>query len=759
MNIQTKYSALFAILMVLQIICIIHAQRSDKPIKKYISKVNGFVSLVICSNLIITGSHTEVLATIGYYLYYISMTCMIVSLVSFTNAYCKGVNKLSSKEYKPTFMYILGVVDVLQLLLGLIYKHVFTLEQVVIQGKIYYKAIPLIGLTFHRVIDYLLFTCILIIFVISMIRTPKIYREKYTIITITLLLSGAFQAYHIFTKANIDKSVIFHGLFGVLLFYFAIYHRPLRLLDMMLSSIASDMSDAVYMFDSSGKCIWVNDEGYKMLNLPSGKTDSINDAIRNKFGDFKRTEENWSEDVFLPENKEYFIVEKKTVKSDNKNMDGYFYIIKDSTNRRRRVEQELYESTHDRLTGLYNMQLLYMNIGKMLSISDKSAEFYIIYMNVKNFKIINDIFGKAFGNQVLIHIADWLRNNIKESHCVYGRLVGDTFGIMMPASVFSEELFYKDFSKFIVKYKNIQHQLFIHIGVYKITDTDMDISIMFDRAHLSTARIMDSYKTAISYYDDNIRNNIVEEQKLVSQLFDALKEDQIIPYLQPITDKNGKVVGAEALARWIHPEYGFLPPYKFIPVFEKNGLITELDKHIWECVCHILQKWKKEHNNLFISINISPKDFYFTDVVAELNKLIQKYDIDTSKLRIEITETAMFSDVEEKIHIFNKLKESGFIIEIDDFGSGYSSLNMLKDMPVDVLKIDMNFLSKDNNKSKKIVKNVIHLSNDLSITSLTEGVETEQQYKQLAQMGCSLFQGYYFAKPMPVSEFEKFIKT
>jgi EAL domain-containing protein (putative c-di-GMP-specific phosphodiesterase class I) len=281
---------------------------------------------------------------------------------------------------------------------------------------------------------------------------------------------------------------------------------------------------------------------------------------------------------------------------------------------------------------------------------------------------------------------------------------------------------------------------------------------MFDRAHLSTARIMDDYKTAISYYDDNIRNNILEEQKLASQLFDALKEDQIVPYLQPITDKNGKVVGAEALARWIHPEYGFLPPYKFIPVFEKNGLITELDNHIWECACQILQKWKKEYNDLFISINISPKDFYFTDVVAELNKLVQKYDIDTSRLRIEITETAMFSDVEEKIHIFNKLKESGFIIEIDDFGSGYSSLNMLKDMPVDVLKIDMNFLSKDDNKSKKIVKNVIHLSNDLSITSLTEGVETEQQYKQLAQMGCSLFQGYYFAKPMPVSEFEEFIK-
>ena len=282
---------------------------------------------------------------------------------------------------------------------------------------------------------------------------------------------------------------------------------------------------------------------------------------------------------------------------------------------------------------------------------------------------------------------------------------------------------------------------------------------MFDRAHLAIANNTDKYETIIKYYDNTIRNELLDEQKLISSLDDALKTNQIIPYLQPITDINGKVIGAEALARWIHPEQGCMPPYKFIPVFEKNGLITKLDKHIWECACELLSTWKNKDlfKDLFISINISPKDFYFTDIVDTLTTLTQKYEINPKLLRIEITETVMMSNFEDKVKIFNKLRELGFIVEIDDFGSGYSSLSLLKDMPADVLKIDMKFLS-NNTKSQTIIKNVINLSNDLNITSLTEGIETESQFNQLIDMGCSLFQGYYFAKPMAITDFEQFVK-
>ena len=190
-------------------------------------------------------------------------------------------------------------------------------------------------------------------------------------------------------------------------------------------------------------------------------------------------------------------------------------------------------------------------------------------------------------------------------------------------------------------------------------------------------------------------------------------------------------------------------------------MIVEVDKHMWRCACEILEKWKEKNGDLFISVNISPKDFYFIDVVSEIKKLSEEYGIAPSQLRIEITETVMMSEAELRMKTLNEFRAAGYIVEMDDFGSGYSSLNMLKDMPVDVLKIDMKFLSKskDDEKARTILQNIINLSENLGIASLTEGVETEEQYRMLGNMGCEMFQGYYFAKPMPLDEFEdRFLK-
>ncbi len=250
------------------------------------------------------------------------------------------------------------------------------------------------------------------------------------------------------------------------------------------------------------------------------------------------------------------------------------------------------------------------------------------------------------------------------------------------------------------------------------------------------------------------------DQHISSQLHEAIETHQIRPYLQPIVDRTGRIVGAEALARWIHPTDGFLSPVTFIPVFEKNGMIVEVDRHMWRCSCEILRNWQTSplHSGLFISVNISPKDFYFIDVLSEIKGLVSEFGIDPQRLRIEITETVMMTDADERMKIISAFRDAGFIVEMDDFGSGYSSLNLLKDMPVDVLKIDMKFLSKarDEQKSQTIVQNIINLSDDLGISSLTEGVETEEQYRMLSQMRCRLFQGYYFAKPLTLQDFEAF---
>ena len=326
----------------------------------------------------------------------------------------------------------------------------------------------------------------------------------------------------------------------------------------------------------------------------------------------------------------------------------------------------------------------------------------------------------------------------------------------------SEEWFNADrleenIKDFIVKNDKVEYKVLIHAGVYKNVDKSLDASVMFDRAHMAISLIKNDYHRYVAYYDDEMRSDTLWNQLISSELENAISEKQIVPYIQAIVDANGKIVGGEVLVRWNHPRYGLMKPNKFVPIFEKNSMITTIDKYMWRCACEILADFNKKGMDIFISINISPKDFYFLDVHKELVDLTNEYGINPNNLRVEITETMMMADKENRISILNKIKDSGFILEMDDFGSGYSSLNMLKDMPVDLLKIDMMFITGNKYKEKThtIIKNIVSLSDELGIVSLTEGVENVEQFKMLQEMGCKLYQGFYFSKPLPVLEFEK----
>jgi len=277
---------------------------------------------------------------------------------------------------------------------------------------------------------------------------------------------------------------------------------------------------------------------------------------------------------------------------------------------------------------------------------------------------------------------------------------------------------------------------------------------------MAVAGIKNDYNNRTAIYDDTLRDTRIWEKSISSALGDALKEHQIIPYLQPQVNDKGVLEGAEALVRWEHPTEGFLTPNRFIPIFEKNGMIAEVDKYMWEEACKILGRWKGEDNALSISVNISPKDFYFMDVYKVITGLVEKYEISPSALHLEITESFAITDFDKKMAVINKFRDKGFIVEMDDFGSGYSSLNLLQDMPIDVLKIDMMFLrrSEEEEKAHIILKTITEMAKNLGIPSIAEGVETEEQLEMLREMGCTLYQGYYFSKPVPIEEFENKMK-
>lgn len=249
----------------------------------------------------------------------------------------------------------------------------------------------------------------------------------------------------------------------------------------------------------------------------------------------------------------------------------------------------------------------------------------------------------------------------------------------------------------------------------------------------------------------------MREKRLVSEFDKALDEGQFVMFLQPQVRPDGTVLGAEALVRWLHPEQGMIPPGEFIELFEKVGLIYRLDRYIWELAARKLQEWKNNgHENLHISVNISTKDFYYLDIYTTFVELVEKYDISPEKLKLEITETALMMDLDKQLVLLDKLQNYGFQIEIDDFGSGYSSLNMLKDIHADVLKIDMGFLrqTKNNERTSIILRMIIDLAKQLQMIVITEGVESKEQVDHLTKAGSDMFQGYYFAKPAAVHEFE-----
>ena len=757
MGLQLTYTILFIALILAQFFCVLRSFRSEKKIGKYTAFLNLALIPLILSNIIIINSYNPTASAVGYYVSYISMTLVLFSLAAFTGEYCRSGAEKRRKSVIIIIMYVVAIVDILQLMLGPVFHHVFTITEGELEGNVYYRDAAGWGLQFHRIVGYGLFAGILLIFLLNIIRSSKLYREKYMVIFASMLASGLLQLLFIFSKTPIDRSIIVHGIFGAVVFYFSIIHRPLRALDAMLSNVASYMNDAVIVFDATNRCMWANDCAYKMLETQQDKTDELKDRLTERFGNFFEFGEEWTRDVFVPVNDGYYILEKKTVRSGKagKKMVGSFLVIRDDTERRKEIEKEIYDSTHDSLTKLYDMQYLFSRVKNSILASAPEDKFTAVYVNIMNFSIINDIFGKNFGDEVLVMLADWIREHFGGENILYGRLIGDTFGIFMPTGKFEEKVFTDGLSDFVVESGKMKTQIYVQVGVYNPVNKELDPYILFDRAHLALSAVSDKYKTIVCYYDDTIRTLILNEQTLVSELNGALERDEIVPYLQPIVDRQGRIVGAEALARWIHPVKGFLPPASFIPVFEKNGLITEVDRHIWEHACRILKDWKGTKEELFISINISPKDFYFADVVAELKKLISEYEIEPAKLRVEITETAMMSDAEEKMEIFRQLQNEGFIVEMDDFGSGYSSLNLLKDMPVDVLKMDMKFLSDSNKRSDIIIKNIINLSNELKMITLTEGVETAEQFEMLSGMGCELFQGYYFSKPVSVEEFNK----
>ncbi len=751
------FIVVLGILILILFICIARTYWSTKPIAGPVLRLLLSAMLPVLGNIIIIMGQHPVIAAGGYIVYFIGTDIMLLFLLRYILLYC------SFEHFHLRFLvsiYCLGFIDCVMILLNPWLHHVFDLQPTHLSdGTIYYRLESLWYHYIHLGLSLFLVVLVLAIVLQKLISCPALYREKYLVILFSILVEALWEAYYIASNIPVDMSMLGYVACGVLVYYFSIEYVPYYLMDRMLSNIVSHLSDGLLFYDEGDSFVYANSSAYHLFHLSTDEQDKLQGAVFDLVG-----EENWPipDGDVLPRSFDTgsqtlsLEISKKKLFDKRGLLIGSFVNIQDRTDEERRLANERYLSTHDKLTGLYNAEYFYQRAAQLLA-DHPDREYMLISSDIKEFKLINDIYGSRTGDAILVKLARTLENHAtKES--VYGRINNDIFALLMPKDHYSEELFTEGAKALPYVESDMNFPIIIHIGVYEVTDRSLPVIIMLDRCFLAIASIKQDVEKRVAYYDDRIRADILWEQVISGSLDEAMNKGELVPYLQSQVDAEGKVAGAEVLVRWNHSQEGFLTPGRFIPVLEKNGMIVNMDRYIWESACQILARWKAEgHTDTYLSVNISHKDFYFLDIYQCFTQLVEKYDIDPEMLRLQITETIVMSDIEHRLITINQLRDYGFIVEMDDFGSGYSSLSMLKDLPIDVLKIDMKFLYQTDYpvRGRTILDLIIKMAKDLEMPVVAEGVETEEQVGFLSEMGCDMFQGYYFAKPVPVTVFEE----
>ena len=422
---------------------------------------------------------------------------------------------------------------------------------------------------------------------------------------------------------------------------------------------------------------------------------------------------------------------------------------------------------YDPLTGVYSMNGFRKRVEELLT-THPDEPYFLSYNNIRDFKFINDSLGRVAGDDLLKFWAAKSLENLSNEEAI-GRITADRFAVLR--HIAGEEKMREDEKNVFEPVQNFfinqgkENRVQICSGIYVLTAKDfrkIDVDHMLDLARIAEKRVHESRKGDFEFYNPEQWEKGKRIADVVNFLPKALQSENIQVWYQPQVDYDkGRITGAEALCRWEHDKLGWLGPPDFITTLEEAGLIFDLDQFVWDKVCQDLHRWNEQGYHRSVSVNVSRDDIREDrDIPEHFHNLISKYGLSPDQLRIEITETAYVENSDLLISTTERLRELGFQVEMDDFGSGYSSLHMLKEVPVDRIKLDLHFLtaSGDSEKCRTIVSCMINMVNLLGMEMIAEGVETIDQAHFLRDQGCSMMQGYYFYKPMPVQDFEKKMK-
>ncbi|WP_147634003.1 EAL domain-containing protein [Treponema pectinovorum] len=723
--------------------------KSNFETKQELLLVSTIETAIALSYAFFLISNSYLRALYFYNVFYSLTISLSFSIFSFTLAYTNSSKKLRALKF---LFALITILDFLYSLSNISFKNSFDLVQnFTSAGFSYWAVIFLAGHKFQVFVFSLNSITSIFLLFYNFLKVPAYFKSKY------LALFSAY-VFVLFTnliahlsRSPLDFSIVIFVILLNIIFYYSVYISPTKLTIKPLLSLNESILDAIMCFDYTGKLIYHNSATESLFNKKGEELEKFAEQFRFFFLEDK------SEEISLENNdgeKRHYVTEYKDFRIEDSVIGSYLKLI-DKTDAILESQHRVYTASHDSLTGLYNRLGFFEAVQQALK-QNIYKQPILLCSNIRDFRLINEIYGERYGDSVLITQAQMMKKYAHHKN-INGRLADDKFALLMDKEDFDQEIFEQAFYALRAMTQSGTYSMSISIGIYEIYNRGENVQVMYDKAKMAMDSIKNDYQKIFSFYDSSMMDKLLAEKTIVSDFEQALKSMQFEIYLQPINDLSSKPLGAEALVRWKHPQQKLMQASNFINIFERTGLIYKLDMYVWELAAKKLQDWQSRgFKDFFITVNVSPTDKQHIDVVQYFIELKEKYKINPNNLIIEINEKNFAGAENSSIKNFKSLREAGFKVYIDKFGTGYSSMNMLKDFEADGIKIDTVFLEEDENskKNKIILQTMISMAEDLNMQVIAEKVETKRHLNILSEMNCKIFQGFYYSKPLPIREFE-----
>ena len=693
-------------------------------------------------------------ARLIYGFFMVNRLLIWLCLLNYVFQFTEGAVDSKFAKVGRMILFFVFVLDLIFFMMNIKGEHAFSIVQNISSASVNHFTVeykPLIAL--HYGLNVYIFLNIVVLLIRKCSKVIRFERQKYLIVL--MLFSAVIVVNLFFTLIKFDFffdiTIFFYPLISVITCYFAYNFVSKKYERRILSILAKDVSNGIVCFASDGKCIYMNTLARKIYG------NDLNAIVEQDVFNYPDVDSAMKETTLTVDGQDrIFIVEYKKIYDEKKRLLGSYLKFDDKTAEIENYEKERFRATHDELTNLLNRKAFFAKAEEVLKASPDEG-WYVLSTNIRKFKLVNDLFGVKAGDELLLYIAGILKN-MENVNCVCGRISADGFAILVPKKIFNLDFVTRCKEKIGSFIKNRNFRVNLVIGVYEVSNFHENAQAMYDKAVLAMKSIGDNFDNTVAFYNSSLMEKLIREKSIISEFENALCENQFEIYYQPqIGNESGKVEGVEALIRWNHPVKGLLLPADFLPALTKGGFIYKLDEYIWNVCAKKIAQWQEKGIKLFISVNISAKDFYYSDICEDFVLLCKKYGISSDLLHIEIKEDAFMREFNLSLSLLKRLQTSGFSVAIDNFGAGYSSLNMLKDIKADALKINMSALVKsaENERELTILDSVVKMAKQLDIKIVCECIENEDQVKVLNKIGCDILQGFYFSKPLPEYEFEK----